>query len=409
MVDDILTDKIRQSNSNKSENFELNPPPTPNPNIYLTSMSHSKRNTSLAFFTSYERSLLKSTWGSQSTRLSRDSFLPFSACRLCLLPSRDPVACASNGDFFCRECAVNNLLAQRKEIKRVTKDTERRKAEEVEEEEREDERARLKAVEQFERVQMGLEGKGKQGGPQEEVGKEEGQQGRNNKKRKVFELDEEELLRLAKEERARAKKALDEEKRNEAARKQLPSFWVPSLTPSSAASTSNINNQVEIQHKIPKLQPICPASRKDRPHTYSLKTLVSVHFSEEKDEKRSEETVRICPSCKKALSNATKAMLTIPCGHVICKPCVDQFMTVVDNSSVDLRCYVCDTGLSSSNGSVSKESSSNKKKKDNKDEKDGEKEREKLKPGMVEISGEGTGFAGGGKNVVKREGVAFQC
>ena len=81
-----------------------------------------KRNTSLAFFTAHERDELRSTWGSQSTRLTRDSFLTFGSCQLCLLPARDPVSCGSDGHLFCRECAVNNLLAQSKELKRLKKE-----------------------------------------------------------------------------------------------------------------------------------------------------------------------------------------------------------------------------------------------------------------------------------------------
>ncbi|KAI9799037.1 MAG: hypothetical protein M1833_004231, partial [Piccolia ochrophora] len=193
-------------------------------------MSHSKRNTSLAFFTSYERSLLKTSWGSQSTRLARDSFLPFSSCRLCLLPSRDPVACASHGDIFCRECAVSNLLAQRKEIKRLERDDERRRAERTEQDEKDDDDARRRAVTEFERVQAGLEGKlGGERGRKKVVGRADGKvvveveeeeeeeeavvdgEKKRTKKRK-FELDEDELLRIAREDRSKAKKALDDEK-----------------------------------------------------------------------------------------------------------------------------------------------------------------------------------------------------
>lgn len=122
-------------------------------------MSHSKRNTSLAFFTSYERSLLRNSWGSQSTRLTRESFLPFASCRLCLLPARDPVACSggSKADIFCRECALNDLVAQRKEIKRLEREWEDREVEKGEGENLAREADATKELESFERTAQGLE------------------------------------------------------------------------------------------------------------------------------------------------------------------------------------------------------------------------------------------------------------
>lgn len=62
-----------------------------------------------------------------------------------------------------------------------------------------------------------------------------------------------------------------------------------------------------------------------------------------------------------------------------------------------LTCYVCDTDLS---GKAAAQQ-----------DKDGTKDvgKEFGKPGLVEINSEGTGFAGGGKNMAKRQGVAFQC
>jgi hypothetical protein len=119
-----------------------------------------KRNTTLAFFTSYERSLLKTAWGSQKARLNRDSFLPFGSCSLCLLAARDPVACPE-GDLFCRECAINNLLAQRKEITRLEKEWIRQKGDLDDSKKLDEEDEHDKDVEDFERVQMGLQSKNK--------------------------------------------------------------------------------------------------------------------------------------------------------------------------------------------------------------------------------------------------------
>ena len=175
-------------------------------------MSHSKRNTSLAFFTSHERNLLKTTWGSQKTRLSRDSFLPFASCRLCLQTARDPVGCATGGEVFCRECIVNNLLAQRKEIKRLEKETSRRRNEEKEEERERGQQEKERAITQFEQVMMGLEGGDKKVSPESLGGDVPGPRHKDPRgtKRK-FELDEDEMLKNAKAERARAREALDEE------------------------------------------------------------------------------------------------------------------------------------------------------------------------------------------------------
>ncbi|KAI9691441.1 MAG: hypothetical protein M1822_007512 [Bathelium mastoideum] len=366
-------------------------------------MAHSKRNTSLAFFTSYERSLLKASWGSQSTRLTRDSYLPFASCHLCLLPSRDPVACASQGHVFCRECAISNLLTQRKEIKRLEKEYEKKRREEVDQGMWEDEEARQRAVEEFERVQMGLSVK--LGSGRNIVGRANGKitveepinNGSRGTKRK-FDLDEEEILDVAKEERERMKKSmLDDQK--EASRRKLPSFWVASQTPSS-------NDSSEL-HQIPptlKLNPLCPGSTEDAPHEYSLKSLVALSFTEGRDSKTGG-IVRSCPSCRKALNNATKAMLATPCGHVVCKPCFEKFMTPdtrpnahnPDAEPAVLRCYVCEADLIGEKAAGTEAKNRN------------TKSRDKVKPGIVEMSSDGTGFAGGGKNTAEKQGIAFQC
>ncbi|KAF3196146.1 hypothetical protein TWF106_005364 [Orbilia oligospora] len=383
-------------------------------------------NSSSSWFTSYERSLLKSDYGTQRHRLTRDHSKSLDSCNLCLQRARDPVCCSTHGDIFCRECAISNLLSQRTEIKRLQKEIEKRHAEEEEERIRLEKEAVERGVKEFEEVQMGLERRqlnkrkaddivdnsdgsnpGANGATQTIIARENGKitieetdssSSRDPKRSKTFTLDESELLRIARSDRERLKTSITAEK-SAASAPKLPSFWIPSLTPS--LSTSEI-----APTKPPKLQPVCPGSDPEKLHNYSLKSLVSVKFAEEAEEKNKHgETARICPSCKKGLSNETKAVVAKPCGHVICKPCVKKFILHSDDPHFHfsgkehiIQCSVCEADLSEPSSSKSSK------------KKDKDKDKETIKPGLVQISSDGTGFtAGGGKVLAKKEMVAFQC
>jgi nitric oxide synthase-interacting protein len=96
---------------------------------------------------------------------------------------------------------MENLLFQRQEIKRFQDELKKMKKEEEESESLRDEQVKERAIRDFEGAQLGL------------VIKRNGNEivERKGLKRK-FELDEDELLRIAKEDREKAKKALMEEK-----------------------------------------------------------------------------------------------------------------------------------------------------------------------------------------------------
>ncbi|KAL2820573.1 hypothetical protein BDW59DRAFT_181414 [Aspergillus cavernicola] len=384
-------------------------------------MAHSKRNTSLPHFTSYERSLLRNSWGTQRGVIGRDSFLPFGSCRLCLHPARSPtVACAHNGDLFCRECAISDLLAQRQEIKRSERERDEAKRRLEEGEERMRVEGREREVREFEMIAMGLEGGDGKNKNKRKVGDGDGDAEEalerfkrrevdvgGGVRKKVFELGEKEMRDVVKREGERLKRD-----KSESTKSALPSFWVPSLTPGMDPNEIAANKTI-------KVNPVCPGSTESNHHSYSLKSLVDVNFTEEAGSDGSGSMVRVCPSCKKTLTNTVKVMLTKPCGHVICKPCVDKFMTPhhapdphatkeEQEQTAELHglilCYVCETDLTgrdSKQGDKDGEKKSKKKKKKN--------DKEGVQPGLVEISSEGTGFAGRGGNVATKAGVAFQC
>ncbi|KPM46212.1 hypothetical protein AK830_g306 [Neonectria ditissima] len=370
-------------------------------------MAHSKRNTSRAVFTSHERAIAKSSWSSNSARLNRDSFLPFGSCGLCLGIARDPVACR-RGDIFCHECALTNLLAQKKDIKRAEKarqhaqgEAERAKAmEDLEDQER--------AVKDFELTQVGLE-RGRKGATKKPPAmSDDGDTPATIGTKRKFELDENELDRITQQDKAKARKAIEDEKVGsdipaggfrrksilinicyvQAAKPTLPSFWTPSLTPDVQTSKLPATTKKE------KLVPICPASSRDDPHALSMQNLITINFNEEEDSS-SQGKRRTCPSCLKVLSNSSSPMMAKQCGHVLCHSCVKKFMIPPGKkaSSEDeppTSCYVCDVPLSS--------------KQQKRDAAQGDSI-----PGLIMLRSEGTGFSARGTSTVERTGIAFQC
>lgn len=280
----------------------------------------------------------------------------------------------------------------------MKKEAEQRKLEDSEEKEIEDAEAQARAVEEFERVQAGLSARSSNG-KERIIGRKDGKvtieqdivEGDNKGVKRKLELDEAELKDLA--DNTTNGSSNKSRKKADISSQDLPSFWVPSKIPSAQKA----------ELRTPKAHPTCPAAAADKPHDISLKSLVSVRFTEGTEDKTSSADAsnpptRTCPSCNKTLSNSTKAVLAKPCGHVLCKPCSEKFQRAPEKSAHDrvhdetIRCYVCQEDVTSGRKVKS----------------EGGK-KEKVERGLVELSSEGTGFAGGGANMVKRQGVAFQC
>ncbi|KOS18408.1 Nitric oxide synthase-interacting protein -like protein [Escovopsis weberi] len=366
-------------------------------------MSHSKRNTTRPVFTSYERALAKSNWASSSARLNRESFLPFGSCGLCLEIARDPICC-QRGDIFCRECALANLVAQKQELKRADKARQNAEQEEARLRALEHEEEHARAVRDFELTQAGLSkmttttasttNKATKRAAEDDAAQETDDgaaTARTGTKRK-FALDEDEMKRLADEDRARARKAIESEKKGcaKSSKALLPSFWTPSLTPSAQDS------KLPPVAKQVKTKPMCPASMANDPHFLSLHKVITINFEEEKG--ANDGSKRICPSCRKVLSNALSPVMADKCGHVLCLSCVKQFLLLPAKANKDaaedagqpIHCFVCEApaAVRSSKNPHAKDA---------------------LPTGLVKLKSEGTGFSARGSSTVEKSGTVFQC
>ncbi|THG14932.1 E3 ubiquitin-protein ligase CSU1-like [Camellia sinensis] len=252
----------------------------------------------LAFFTYDEKRKLG--YGTQKERLGKDSVKPFDACSLCLKPLIDPMCC-QKGHVFCKECILECLLSQKKDIQRkLTAHAAQQKQEKDEEEEK----LMLQKARELDAFDQQNHGAVPQYSDKNYNKGKNGFHGANSVKATSY---EEEALRTMK------------------------AFWLPSATPEAPAKV-----------EAPSTGTTCPEGKEK----LKLKTLFPIYFTEDSyDDEKSNylEKTYICPSCKVTLTNTLSLVALSSCGHVFCKKCGDKFM------AVDKVCLVCNKGCKERN------------------------------------------------------------
>ncbi|KAJ8761607.1 hypothetical protein K2173_004383 [Erythroxylum novogranatense] len=254
---------------------------------------HSKNNNDLAFFTYEEKKKLG--YGTQRERLGKDSIKPFDACSLCLKPFIDPMSCG-RGHVFCKECILECLLAQKKDIQRKLVAYENHKQQEKEEEQEKEMLQKARELDAFDQQNHGAV---PQYSDRNLSRDKNGFHGANSVKATSY---EEEALRTMK------------------------AFWLPSATP-----------EAPVKVETPSNSTVCPEGKEK----LKMKSLFPIYFTEDNSEEQkscSLDKTYICPSCRVTLTNTMSLVALSSCGHVFCKKCADRFM------AVDKVCLVCNKG-----------------------------------------------------------------
>ncbi|XP_076928954.1 E3 ubiquitin-protein ligase CSU1-like [Bidens hawaiensis] len=259
---------------------------------------HSKNNNDLAYFTYDEKKKLG--YGTQNERLGKDSIKPFDACSLCLKPFIDPMCC-QKGHVFCKECILECLLSQKKQIQRkLAAHTSQLK----QEQEEESEKLMLQKAQELDAFDQQNHGALPQYSDKNINRDRNNFHGANSVKTTSY---EEEALRTMK------------------------AFWLPSATPDAPVKVN-----------APSTSTTCPEGNEN----LKMKSLFSIRFTKDtNDEKKhsGRDKSYICPSCKVTLTNTLSLVGLSTCGHVFCKKCANKFV------AVDKVCLVCNKGCKERN------------------------------------------------------------
>ncbi|CAH1970480.1 unnamed protein product [Acanthoscelides obtectus] len=243
---------------------------------------HARNCTAGAVYTYHEKKkdAQASGYGTNATRIGKDSVKDFDCCSLSLQPCRNPVI-TKDGYLFDKEVILEYIIKKKNEYSKKLKDYEKRKKKE------EDELTQQKVNEVEKKVSSFL--------------KEE---------------DNIVSKRIAGFQSDKPSTSTSISNMAEGRDKDLPSFWVPSMTPSAE------------KKKLEKPDPTiyCPISNKP----LKVKDLVDVKFTPVPDDDKKSIHVKenryMCAVTHDILSNSVPCAVLRPTGDVVTLECVEKII-----------------------------------------------------------------------------------
>lgn len=243
---------------------------------------HGKNCTAGTVYTYNERKkdTRQSGYGTKAVRLGKDSVKEFDCCCLSLQPCRNPVV-TPDGNLYDKEAILEFIIHQKREIARKLKECEKQKGKQEKELKELSKLAQQEKLKNFMAKQsIGTKtASASAGGPSTST--------------------------------ASVSNMVDGKY------KQLPSFWIPTLTPEAKAT--------EVKKPDEKVR--CPMSGKQ----IRLKDLLDVHFTPIKDgDKRSlitKDARYVCAVTNDVLSNSVQSVVLRTSGHVVTQECIDKILS----------------------------------------------------------------------------------
>lgn len=243
---------------------------------------HAKNSTAGSVYTYHERmkDSKQSGFGSKEVRVGKDSIKDFDCCCLTLQPCKNPVV-TKEGHLFDKEAILQYILGQKKAIARKLKEYEKQK---------------LKFKEQS------LQKSASQ----------------HDEKVKKFEQTNNLVSGVAKPVKpgTSAEKSASISNVQDGKAKELPSFWLPSLTPQA--------DETVLEKPDEKVR--CPMSGK----VLKLKDLIPVKFTPINDRDSKALIVKdaryVCAVTNDVLGNSVPCAVLKPSGSVVTMECVEKII-----------------------------------------------------------------------------------